>query len=219
MNALFWQTFVSSAFNLGTVFPIEPGDQTRAEAITNPDGGIMLVVGLNETTQRALRWQGSGVTWSVVDLNTKIVNQCFGTEGFLVVQAHDVSDDGWIIALADDDPNTPGIQPHAVILIPDQDCQVCCFADLDCDGTVGVKDLLILLSAWGPCLGCPADLDCDGVVGVKDLLALLAAWGPCQPTPPTEIPKTVQECYDKFYPQDMDALIACIEAVEAVSDP
>ena len=101
-----------------------------------------------------------------------------------------------------------------MILIPDQDCQVCCFADLDCDGTVGVKDLLILLSAWGPCLGCPADLDCDGVVGVEDLLLLLAAWGTCEMSAPSEIPKTVQACYDKFYPQDMEALIACIEAVE-----
>ena len=187
MSALFWEDPAAAPFNLGTVFPIEPGDQTRAEAITNPDGGIMLIVGLNETTQHALRWQGSGVTWTVVDLNTKIVNQCFGTAEIVVRQSHDVSNDGWIVAWADFDPG-PSIEAHAVILVPDQNCQVCCFADLDC----------------------------DGVVGVKDLLALLSAWGPCQPTPPTEVPKTVQECYDKFYPQDMEALIACIEAV---SDP
>ncbi|MCH8258704.1 MAG: VCBS repeat-containing protein [Planctomycetes bacterium] len=52
--------------------------------------------------------------------------------------------------------------------------------DLDGDGHVGVKDLLILLGAWGPCPpkgDCPADLDGDGSVGVKDLLILLGNWG------------------------------------------
>ncbi len=57
-----------------------------------------------------------------------------------------------------------------------------CPADLDSDGSVGVKDLLILLGAWGPCPkkgDCPADFDNSGDVGVKDLLFLLGAWGPC----------------------------------------
>ena len=50
--------------------------------------------------------------------------------------------------------------------------------DLDDDGSVGVKDLLILLGAWGKNPGHPADFDGDGSVGVKDLLALLGNWGP-----------------------------------------
>ena len=57
-----------------------------------------------------------------------------------------------------------------------------CPADLVVDGAVGVKDLLFLLGAWGPCPKqgqCPADLVVDGAVGVKDLLFLLGAWGPC----------------------------------------
>ncbi len=52
--------------------------------------------------------------------------------------------------------------------------------DLDGDGSVGVKDLLILLGSWGPCLDCedcPADIDGDCIVGVKDLLILLGNWG------------------------------------------
>ena len=52
--------------------------------------------------------------------------------------------------------------------------------DIDGDGSVGVKDLLILLGDWGPCPpkgDCPADLDSDGSVGVKDLLILLGNWG------------------------------------------
>ena len=52
--------------------------------------------------------------------------------------------------------------------------------DLDGDGSVGVKDLLILLGEWGPCADCNdclADIDGDCTVGVKDLLILLGNWG------------------------------------------
>ena len=52
--------------------------------------------------------------------------------------------------------------------------------DLDGDGTVGVKDLLILLGLWGMCAdcdNCPADLDDDCTIGVADLLILLGNWG------------------------------------------
>ncbi len=57
-----------------------------------------------------------------------------------------------------------------------------CPHDLDADGDVGVKDLLILLGSWGACPptgDCPADFDNTGDVGVKDLLSLLGAWGQC----------------------------------------
>ncbi len=47
------------------------------------------------------------------------------------------------------------------------------------DDTVGVNDLLDLLSAWGPNPGNPADFDGSGDVGIVDLLKLLANWGPC----------------------------------------
>ena len=52
--------------------------------------------------------------------------------------------------------------------------------DIDGDGVVGVKDLLILLGNWGACPDCNdclADLDGDCAVGVKDLLILLGNWG------------------------------------------
>jgi glucose/arabinose dehydrogenase len=48
--------------------------------------------------------------------------------------------------------------------------------DIDCDGIVGINDLLLLLPRWGLCAGCPQDLDGDGTVGINDLLILLAAW-------------------------------------------
>jgi len=54
-------------------------------------------------------------------------------------------------------------------------------ADLDKDGVVDFNDLLILLSAWGPCPIAPPlcvyDLDGDGLIGFSDLLILLSDWG------------------------------------------
>ncbi len=55
-------------------------------------------------------------------------------------------------------------------------------ADLDHDSDVGFSDLLLLLSAWGPCPEeptCIGDLTDDGDVDVDDLLIVLVEWGPC----------------------------------------
>ena len=58
-----------------------------------------------------------------------------------------------------------------------------CPWDLDCDGVVGVGDLLILVHNFGPCDGeCPADFDEDGFVGASDLVALIANLGECPGT-------------------------------------
>ncbi|MCH8316047.1 MAG: CotH kinase family protein [Planctomycetes bacterium] len=57
-----------------------------------------------------------------------------------------------------------------------------CPWDIDGNNDVGVKDLLFLLGAWGPCPkkgDCPADFDNNGDVDVPDLLDLLGNWGPC----------------------------------------
>jgi hypothetical protein len=56
----------------------------------------------------------------------------------------------------------------------------CKLADFNCDGVVDGSDLLILLSAWGPCAdcgNCPADLTNTCTVDGSDLLILLANWG------------------------------------------
>ena len=53
---------------------------------------------------------------------------------------------------------------------------LCPSGDIDGDCAVGITDLLIVLTSWGPCGGCPADLDGDGVVGIGDLLIVLASW-------------------------------------------
>ena len=66
---------------------------------------------------------------------------------------------------------------HAFLVVPL--ALATCPGDLDSDGSVGILDLLALLSAWGSNPGGPPDFDGDGTVGVLDLLALLANWGPC----------------------------------------
>jgi len=64
---------------------------------------------------------------------------------------------------------TNGIESLGVLVGP---CD--CDGDIDRDGKVGTRDLLLLLEAWGPCDGlCEADLDGDGDVGTEDLLMLL----------------------------------------------
>ncbi len=94
-----------------------------------------------------------------------------------------------------------------------------CPADLDCNWTVGVKDLLILLGSWGPCdpppAPCDADLDCDGTVGVLDLLILLGEWGPCGAAIASGPPQNIQDCMDRFAvnAEDELALIKCLETV------
>jgi hypothetical protein len=53
----------------------------------------------------------------------------------------------------------------------------CSAADVDGDSTVGFSDLLLVMSAWGPCAAdCPADIDGDGVVAFSDLLLVLSEW-------------------------------------------
>ena len=55
-----------------------------------------------------------------------------------------------------------------------------CPEDINQNGTVDFQDLLVLLSAWGPCdASCPGDFDANGSVDFQDLITLLSAWGNC----------------------------------------
>ncbi len=78
--------------------------------------------------------------------------------------------------------DAPGVEADFDDVVLTAEFGLPCPADLDTSGDVGVKDLLFLLGAWGPCPpkgGCPADFDDSGDVGVKDLLFLLGVWGAC----------------------------------------
>ena len=49
--------------------------------------------------------------------------------------------------------------------------------DLNCDGVVDVRDLLVVLGEWGPCSICSGDLNVDGVADILDLLLVISNWG------------------------------------------
>jgi hypothetical protein len=63
--------------------------------------------------------------------------------------------------------------------IPDE-CQ--CPEDIDDSGVVDFADVLIVLTAWGPCNPgrCPEDLNGDGMIGFADVLMIIVLWGPCE---------------------------------------
>ncbi|NNF41746.1 MAG: hypothetical protein HKN62_01635 [Phycisphaerales bacterium] len=61
-----------------------------------------------------------------------------------------------------------------------------CREDIDGGGDIDFTDLLLLLTAWGPCPpdgGCPEDVNFDQVVGRRDLALVIAAWGDCLDAP------------------------------------
>ena len=91
-----------------------------------------------------------------------------------ISQARGINESGQIAAMAHSDDLNATV---GLLLSPIQQEIP---GDLDDDGQVGVKDLLILLGSWGPCDQCgkcPPDLNGDCVVGVDDLLILLGNWG------------------------------------------
>ncbi len=53
----------------------------------------------------------------------------------------------------------------------------CCTGDFNCDGLVGIADLLILLSEYSCISGCSTDLSGDGIVGTADQLEFQALFG------------------------------------------
>lgn len=49
--------------------------------------------------------------------------------------------------------------------------------DVNCDGLVNVKDILTIISSWGPCEGvCAEDIVPDENINVSDLLLVIANW-------------------------------------------
>ncbi len=137
------------------------GDRSLAYGI-NDAGYVVGEAERDDGENHAFLW----VSGDMLDLNDLIPPN----SGWLLLRANDINNQGQIVGRGMIDG-----QFRAFLLTPPQICP----ADLDDDGTVGITDLLLLLSQWGPCPGCTADLDGDDVVGILDLLDLLAAWGPC----------------------------------------
>ena len=186
-EALYWHSSGVPPLNLGFLVP---GDEASwAERITSIGGNSprRQVVGwrISSPNDGAFLWECSApddcndlINWALTDLNAEeVIGPCLAS--WTIKRAYDVNDGGVIIASG----FRTGQGQHALLLTPDP---CCCPADLDGDCTVGQKDLLILLGAWGPCPNCGdcgaqciADIDCDCNVGGKDLNILLGAWGAC----------------------------------------
>ena len=219
-HAVFWaDPAVMAPLDLATLPGIPPFSQPKAYRINNL-ADIDVVGRSSGVLGVALLWECSAdcddlMNWSVVDLNDQLTPGCKNAGNWTLYRADDANDNGLIIGFG----HRQGQGAHALILEPQDPC---CPADLDGDGTVGVKDLLILLGDWGPCLNCgncgvecAADLDCDCDVGVSDLLILLGDWGPCGFPIATTPPQSIQDCMDRFSAESEDelALIKCLETV------
>jgi hypothetical protein len=63
-----------------------------------------------------------------------------------------------------------------VVVIPEPN-ENCCPGDFNCDGVIGVADLLIFVGDFGCLSGCIADLNGDGITGVGDQLIFLNLFG------------------------------------------
>ncbi len=162
-RAFLWQA--GEMIDLGTL-----PDHLRSAAFSLRNTPLQIVgvawnVGGVPAIEHAFIWQ-NGVMTNLTDV-------LVGDPNLDLKSAVSINQIGQIAVRArSDDPDAI----VAVVLTPVQGA----LGDLDGDGQVGVKDLLILLGNWGPCencAACAADLDGNGVVGVADLLILLANWG------------------------------------------
>ncbi len=219
-HAAYWDTIAGPIVDLGSL--LAPGEQSWGWRINNnaPTSGVTQVVGYTGTLGEGLLWECSGTcdlvaNWSVTDLNdTDTIGLC--SDEWIIRQAHDVNDNGWIIGMA----NAAPAERHAVLLAPLATCPpALCLGDIDGNGTVGNSDVLALLGDWGVCdpppASCDADLDCDGVVGASDMLILLGEWGDCGFPIATGPPQDIQDCMTRFCcdPEDELPLIRCLELV------
>ncbi len=153
------------------------------QEVTIPSGTAMLTFWLDITAD-----SGNGVDFLTVSLDQVIL---FTVSEAEVGEYHpwteitiDISPfaDGQSHLLSFDSTVTGPMRSNFFVDAVGITVENACPEDLDGSDDVGVKDLLILLGAWGSCPkkgDCPADFDGSSDVGVKDLLTLLGAWGPC----------------------------------------
>ncbi len=177
-------------------FDFAAGGQGTAE-INLLDGGGLSVLGnyaQSSSTTLAIELLSSPLTQGLEHIDINGIAQLAGTldvtlQGDFdppVDTAFDIIAAASIKGVFDDVmlPTTASGLGFELVYLPDRVRLIVVRAslpgDINGDGSVGVKDLLILLSNWGPCgdcEDCPADLDADCTVGVSDLLLLLSNWG------------------------------------------
>jgi hypothetical protein len=140
---------------------------------------------------------GGGASYVVRDYHLASGSSCIdaGNNWAVPADATDLDGDGDTLELtpldldgnprfsADEAPSDPGCGMPVIVDLGPSEYQLApasqiLLGDLDGDGRVDIKDLLAILSAWGPCLPecCLADLDLDGITGEIDLLIVLEGW-------------------------------------------
>jgi hypothetical protein len=81
--------------------------------------------------------------------------------------------------------SVPAFVSARATLCPCSAATLPCPADLTGDLRVNIDDLVVIVSAWGPCpiapLVCTADCEApSGIVDINDLMAVINGWGLCQ---------------------------------------
>jgi len=161
--------------NLGSTMPSgQSGDESRAFAINNLT--YPQVVGTNLDENVGVLWERNYLgVWSATDLNTEI--PCC-RQNLVIIEAHDINDNGWIVAWAEYVPPSGPVEQWAVLLSP-----YTCPEDVDFDGDVDVNDLNAVYFSDGNCpapggiLSGDVDNDCD--VDSNDFAQIVAAYGDC----------------------------------------
>lgn len=178
-NATLWRAPNQTLVVLGDQPQLDVTMETIANAINN--ASLRQVVGVNLSTNTAHLWEeaSSGVWQDVLDLDTAACD-C-GEDDFVLREALDINDSGWIVARGQAPP--PGGLDHAYLLRRVSDCP----ADLNGDGQVSPVDLGILLdqpattctNCTDLCCACLGDLNGDCLRDRLDQMDLVGAYGPC----------------------------------------
>lgn len=165
-RAVYWDNSLSPTTIGNTMPPGQTGDPSRAEGMNA--AAVRQVVGWNAQYDLALLWEKTGTNWSVFDLNATI--GC--NSQWIIWQAYDVNDAGWIVALAQErDVQAPFL--HLVLLTPK------CAGDVNDNLCVDIDDLVLVITAWGNCapvVPCPADATGNCIVDIDDLVTVITSW-------------------------------------------
>ena len=155
-----------------TVLPSLPGDVSTAVATGMTGDGSLIsgYAGNYLAGMEALIWDGD---LNVHCLESLLRARCIdeASEWELLTAEDLVGREGTLGVVGD--ALKPQGEPEAyraTLELP-----LCIEGDLNCDGSIGLSDLIQLLSSWGSD-DCPADINRDGNVGTQDLLVVLSRW-------------------------------------------
>jgi hypothetical protein len=186
-TAVFWPSITSTSPVDLSAFITYPNTDNFCRALAINSLSDQKVVGFDSVRADALLWE-HGSTWICVELNdstSDVIAEC-SDDKWDIVEAHDINDNGWIVALGD-----PASGPrHALLLTP-----VGCPYDVNEDGYVDEYDVAPINAALsGGAVPCPQavicrwDLDFDCDIDRDDAGMLLAYLEECAEDPcPCEV--------------------------------